>query len=292
MEDDLRHVSSFMKPNGFNETINTELDDSVDDFVVNPEATNLNDEEATNDPEVTNLNDPEVTNLNDPEVTNLNDPEVSAFDGNDSDPTRFSDYLDYIVDEKFDPFIEVNLEKFHKAKLVNNMLNKNISLSTDRVFRSIQLKTSSEFISDFEDSENIIEISDIIATVANISNMKQKKEISVVFLSINKILYKNAPTHFVPLDKINECKFLGSILRFDDLVDCDLKWNGNYGSNIVCDGVCSVLVSFDIKPNEESFEYMINSTNLDNIKNVSISFLLINHNSFLNQMSFNSIYKK
>ena len=61
-------------------------------------------------------------------------------------------------------------------------------------------------------------------------------------------LYKNAPTHFVPLDKINECKFLGSILRFDDLVDCDLKWNGNYGSNIVCDGVCSVLVSFDIKP--------------------------------------------
>ena len=164
--------------------------------------------------------------------------------------------------KKINPYVDYDGQKFHKSKLVNNLLNKNIKISTDRVFRSMQAKQVVDFNYDFNDTGNSIQLTDIIATLATICTSKQK-ELGVVFLIVNKIIYRNAQCHFVLLEKLAECKFQGNVLTFDKLVDFDLKWTGEYGNNISCDGQFCVTASLDIRaaPTEldDSFEYFIKS---------------------------------
>ena len=70
----------------------------------------------------------------------------------------------------------------------------------------------------------------------------------------------------VPLDKLNECKVYGKIMLFDEIVDGDLKWNKDYGSTVVCDGRLSIVVSLDIRPSDNGFDFFISESNLLNIK--------------------------
>ena len=69
--------------------------------------------------------------------------------------------------------------------------------------------------------------------------------------------------HFILLEKLAECKFQRNVLTFDKLVDFDLKWTGEYGNNVSCDGQFCVTASLDIRAapteSDDSFEYFIKS---------------------------------
>ena len=66
--------------------------------------------------------------------------------------------MDYIEsNKKNNPYVDYDGQKYHKSKLVNNLLNKNIKISTDRVFRSMQAKQVVDFNYDFNDTGNSIQ---------------------------------------------------------------------------------------------------------------------------------------
>ncbi len=131
-----------------------------------------------------------------------------------------------------------------------------------------------QFAYDIDELGNSIEVTDVIGTIALINDKaKGPSKLAVVFVAIDKIIHNGTYMHNINTDKLNECKFIGNILKLNELCDCDIKFDSEYGSQLVCDGQFCVLASFDVKPEGDSFIYLINSGNLENIKSVSISFI-------------------
>ena len=141
--------------------------------------------------------------------------------------------------------------------MVNSVLNNKTRISSDRLIR-VQTKAAQRENID-ETIDDVLKLTYKIVTVA--AN-KKIKELGFVFVIIDKIYRKSCFECNFPLDKLNECKVYGNVILLMSLSTVNLNGIEDHGSTVVCDGRLSIVVSLEIRPSDNGFNFFISESNL------------------------------
>ena len=95
---------------------------------------------------------------------------------------------------------------------------------------------------------------------------KKNKDLGIIFIVVDKIVWKTTTINIIPTEKMNECQFHGKILLFKELVDGDIIWNNEYGPTVVCDGRLSIISTLHTIEDKDNFIFYFDKSNFYNIK--------------------------
>ena len=115
----------------------------------------------------------------------------------------------------------------------------------------------------FQGYNSIVKLTDTIATIVS---FKKNKDLGIIFIVVDKIVWKTTTINIIPTEKMNECQFHGKILLFKELVDGDIIWNNEYGPTVVCDGRLSIISTLHTIEDKDNFIFYFDESNFYNIK--------------------------
>lgn len=204
-------------------------------------------------------------------TTSVDDQEDSSgvddlFDDDDEELHDFIE-LEVCADSRY-VVVEDGETTVHKSNAINSILNNKtrVKSSTDRLRRvqSNKVVASNDKILDNITDQNSFKLTDTIIALAKISSIS----LGVIVITVHKMNISNEYVSFISMDRFNETKFTGKILKFDSFENDLLIWSGKYGESVTVDGLVSIVCKVHIKRHEKGFINYIEKNNLFNSMNV------------------------